>query len=60
MAKKIGMTNFKPSQVNEFETNTVLGTNYLRMVLDDLGGSGSVRQPVITRDRVVPYAGDHV
>lgn len=39
VAKKIGMTNFKPSQVNEFETNTVLGTNYLRMVLDDLGGS---------------------
>lgn len=39
VAKKIGMTDFKPSMVNEFETNTILGTNYLRMVLDQLGGS---------------------
>lgn len=39
VAKKIGMTDFRPGQVNEFETNTILGTSYLRMVLDDLGGS---------------------
>lgn len=39
VAKKIGMTDFKPSSVNDFEVNTVLGTQYLRMVLEDLGGS---------------------
>ena len=39
VAKKIGMTNFRPDSVNDFEVNTVLGTNYLRMVLDRLDGS---------------------
>ncbi|OXR48989.1 lytic transglycosylase [Pusillimonas sp. T2] len=39
VAKKIGMTDFKPSSVNDFEVNTILGTQYLRMVLEDLGGS---------------------
>ena len=39
VAKKIGMTDFRPSRVNEFEINTKLGTNYLLMVLNDLGGS---------------------
>ena len=39
VAKKIGMSNFTPSSVNDFDTNTVLGTNYLSMVLNDLDGS---------------------
>lgn len=39
VAKKIGMTDFRPSRVNEFEINTKLGTHYLLMVLNDLGGS---------------------
>jgi soluble lytic murein transglycosylase len=39
VARKIGMKDFHPSDVNDFETNTVLGTNYLSMVLQDLGGS---------------------
>ena len=39
VAGKIGMKDFHPSRVNEFEVNTVLGTNYLRMVLNDLNGS---------------------
>lgn len=39
VAKKIGMTDFRPSRVNEFEINTKLGTNYLLMVLNDLDGS---------------------
>ena len=39
VAKKIGMTDFHPSKVNEFDTNTKLGTSYLSMVLQDLGGS---------------------
>ncbi|NYT22287.1 transglycosylase SLT domain-containing protein [Alcaligenaceae bacterium] len=39
VAGKIGMKDFQPSRVNEFEINTILGTNYLRMVLNDLNGS---------------------
>lgn len=39
VAKKIGMKDFHPSRVNDFEVNTILGTNYLRMVLNDLNGS---------------------
>lgn len=39
VAGKIGMKDFHPSRVNEFETNTILGTNYLNMVLNDLNGS---------------------
>ncbi|MDO8651092.1 MAG: transglycosylase SLT domain-containing protein [Undibacterium sp.] len=39
VAKKIGLGNFVPEQVNDIETNIALGTNYLNMVLTDLGGS---------------------
>jgi len=39
VAKKIGMTDFSPKRVNEFDINTKLGTNYLNLVLNDLGGS---------------------
>lgn len=39
VARKIGLGDFKPSQVNELETNITLGTNYLYMVLQDLDGS---------------------
>ncbi|WP_256977796.1 lytic transglycosylase domain-containing protein [Bordetella genomosp. 10] len=39
VARKIGMENFTPASVNDFDTNTILGTNYLNMVLQDLGGS---------------------
>jgi soluble lytic murein transglycosylase len=39
VAKKIGMEGFTPNQVNDIETNIVLGTSYLNMVLTDLGGS---------------------
>jgi len=39
VARKIGMKDFRLSDVNDFETNTVLGTNYLSMVLQNLGGS---------------------
>lgn len=44
VAKKIGMSNFKPSQVNEIETNLALGTGYLNMILQDLDQS----QPLAT------------
>ena len=39
VAGKIGMTDFTPASVNDFDTNTELGTNYLNMVLRDLDGS---------------------
>lgn len=39
VAKKIGFGEFVPNQVNDTETNITLGTNYLNMVLSDLGGS---------------------
>jgi len=39
VARKIGMKNFTPASVNDFDTNTVLGTSYLSMVLEKLDGS---------------------
>lgn len=39
VAGKIGMSDFTPDSVNDFDTNTELGTNYLNMVLRDLDGS---------------------
>jgi soluble lytic murein transglycosylase len=39
VARKIGLGGFSQSQVNDIQTNIVLGTNYLNMVLNDLEGS---------------------
>jgi soluble lytic murein transglycosylase len=39
VAKKIGLGNMVAEQVNDIDTNITLGTNYLNMVLTDLGGS---------------------
>ena len=39
VARKIGLQGFQPSDVNDFDTNTLLGTNYLSMVLQGVGGS---------------------
>lgn len=39
VAKKIGMTNFKVSELDDMKTNLTLGSNYLNMVLQDLDGS---------------------
>ena len=38
-AKKIGLTGFTPEQINDKETNVAIGTGYLKLVLDDFGGS---------------------
>jgi soluble lytic murein transglycosylase len=38
-AKKIGLTDFKPHQITERDTNIAIGTGYLKLVLDDFGGS---------------------
>lgn len=39
VARKMGLSDFSLSQINEFEMNTLLGTNYLRMTLDNLDGN---------------------
>ncbi|RJG07766.1 lytic transglycosylase domain-containing protein [Noviherbaspirillum cavernae] len=39
VAGKIGIGGFSLSQVNDINTNILLGTNYLNMVLNDLEGS---------------------
>lgn len=39
VARKIGMNDFVQHKVNDINTNIVLGTNYLNMVLYDLDGS---------------------
>jgi soluble lytic murein transglycosylase len=36
VAKKIGLNGYKPSQIAETETNLLLGTSYMRLVLDSL------------------------
>ena len=38
-AKKIGMTDFKPHQITERDTNIAIGTGYLKLVLEDFAGS---------------------
>ena len=38
-AKKIGLTGFTADQITDKETNVTIGTGYLKLVLDDFGGS---------------------
>jgi len=38
-AKKIGLNGFSVEQLNDKETNVAIGTAYLKLVLDDFGGS---------------------
>ena len=39
VARKIGLSEYRPGKINSLETNILLGTNYLNMVLNDLEGS---------------------
>ena len=39
VAKKLGLRDYSPAQVNDVEVNIALGTSYLRYVLDELEGS---------------------
>lgn len=39
VAKKIGLTEFTQDQINDINTNLLLGTSYLNMVLNNLDGS---------------------
>lgn len=36
VARKIGLRDFRPGQVNDTETNVLLGTSYMRMVMESL------------------------
>ena len=36
VAKKIGLQDYQHAQVNNLDTNIILGTNYLKIVLDEL------------------------
>ncbi len=38
-ARKLGMEGFRPSQLNDRDTNIAIGTGYLKLVLDDFEGS---------------------
>ena len=38
-AQKIGLAGFTPDQINDRDTNITIGTAYLKLALDDLGGS---------------------
>ncbi len=38
-AKKIGLIDFKPTQLADRDTNIAIGTGYLKLVLDDFAGS---------------------
>jgi soluble lytic murein transglycosylase len=38
-AKKIGLSDFKPHQITERDTNIAIGTGYLKLVLDSFDGS---------------------
>jgi soluble lytic murein transglycosylase len=38
-AKKIGLTGFKPQQINQRDTNLTIGAAYLKLVLDSFDGS---------------------
>ncbi|MGE0429326.1 MAG: transglycosylase SLT domain-containing protein [Hydrogenophaga sp.] len=38
-ARKIGLTDFKPGQITERDTNILIGTAYLKFALDDFEGS---------------------
>jgi soluble lytic murein transglycosylase len=38
-AKKIGLTRFQPNDLADRDTNIAIGTGYLKLVLDNFGGS---------------------
>ena len=57
VAGKIGMSNFTPDSVNDFDTNTELGTNYLNMVLRDLTVRRCWPAPATTPVRAVRTTG---
>jgi soluble lytic murein transglycosylase len=44
VARKIGLIGYSPAQINDVNTNILLGTNYLNLVLQSLDGS----QPLAT------------
>lgn len=39
VAKKIGLTDYRPAEINSMETNLLLGTSYLQMLAEQFDGS---------------------
>ena len=39
VARKLGVQNYNHSMINDFDTNTLFGTTYLKDILDKQGGS---------------------
>lgn len=39
VARKLGVQNYNQSMINDFDTNTLFGTTYLKDILDKQGGS---------------------
>ena len=56
-ANKIGLTGFTADQINDRDTNITIGTAYLKLALDDLGGSMAMAPPLTTPGRAGPAAG---
>ncbi|MCM1281603.1 MAG: lytic transglycosylase domain-containing protein [Alistipes senegalensis] len=61
VAKKIGLTDYRPAEINSMETNLLLGTNYLRMLMEQLdysevlataGYNAGPRRPLAWRARL--------
>ncbi|HNO42993.1 MAG TPA: lytic transglycosylase domain-containing protein, partial [Ottowia sp.] len=38
-ARRIGLSGFVPAQINDLDTNILIGTSYLKLALDDFQGS---------------------
>jgi len=56
-AKRMGMADFKPAQLNDRDTNIAIGTAYLKYVLDDADGSVAMPRPVTTPARAARASG---
>lgn len=39
VARRVGLSDYQPARIAELEVNLQLGTNYLKLVLDDLDGN---------------------
>lgn len=61
VAKKIGLANYHSSKINALDTNILLGTNYLKMMMEQLdnseplataGYNAGPRRPLLWRSRL--------
>lgn len=61
VAKKIGLSEYSQGQINSFDTNILLGTNYLKMMMDQTddseplataGYNAGPKRPILWRSRL--------